>query len=283
MSAIFQLSVLLQAAGGQGPPGYEYAAESDPLLDGLLAVLSTLGSLLYLAFLFWMVFECLRQDPDRWLWVWVMLLLQPFGPFVYFFARWLPGKQLRLPAGLRRFTRGKELSRLEVAARQIGNPHQFVQWADALRDVRKYDQAARAYATALEREPDHLQALWGAALVDITQEQYESAESRLRRVLELDPQYKFGDVSLEFGKVLCRLRRNDEATAHLEQHVNRWRHPEALYRLAELAVARNDSASARRWLQEMLLDIEGSPKGIARKYTMWKSRARRLLRKLPAS
>lgn len=283
MWVLLQCLVLLQSWNGEYAGEYEAVAEGDPLLDALFAGLSWLGSLLYFVLLIWMAVECARHDPDRWLWLWIILLFQPLGAAIYFFARWLPGRQVRLPAGLRRFTRGRELSRLEIAARQIGNPYQFVQWGDALRDVRKYAAAGNAYAEALNREADNLQALWGAALVNLHLGQLEPAEERLRKVLALDPKYKFGDASLEFGRTLCLRGSTDEAIAHFEQHLSRWRHPEALYLLAEQYVRRNETDKARQRLQEMLMDIDGSPQAIARKYTLIRSRARQMLRKLPRS
>lgn len=39
-----------------------------------------------LAFMLWMVISCLRKDPDRYLWIWIIVFV-PFGPAVYFFLR----------------------------------------------------------------------------------------------------------------------------------------------------------------------------------------------------
>lgn len=249
----------------------------------ILEAFSGLLSLAYFALFIWMLVECLRKDPDRFLWIWVILIFQPIGAIIYFFARWLPNQQVRAPQFLRRWTRGREIDNLRTEALQIGNAYQHVRLGDALREVGRHDQAGDAYEQALQKEPDNLQALWGAALVDMKQKNYQPARDRLEQVLEQDPEYKFGDVSLAYGKALYRMGESDKAREHLERHVDRWRHPEALYTLASIEYENGNPQAARSHLQAMLLDINSSPRAIARKYGYWKSRARRFFRKLPRS
>jgi tetratricopeptide (TPR) repeat protein len=234
-----------------------------------------------LAFKVWMLVECARKDPDRAFWFWVVLIV-PFAEFLYFFVRWLPAGGVRLPAGLRKWTRGRELARLETGARQIGNAHQWVQFGDALRDVGQVVRAREAYERALAREPGNTQALWGAALVDLAQHDFARAHERLSRLLAIDPEYKFGDVSLAYGKSLYKCRGAREALEHLEQHVRRWRQPEALYLLAAIHADLGQAEEAREHLEALLLDLNGSPPAFVRRHRVWKSRGRKLLRKLPS-
>jgi len=268
-------------------PPPEFGADQYPpeLFDEttfwLFSLFWSVAWLAQVAFLIWMLIECLRKDPGRFLWFWVILFLQPIGPWIYFFIRWLPSSDFRLPKGMRRWSRGKELHRLEAAAMQIGNAHQFIQLGDALRETSHPARAGRAYGEALAKEPDNQQALWGASLVDFEQKKYESALPQLEQLLEIDPQYKFGDVSLLYGKTLFELGDRARARNHLEKHVERWRHPESLFLLATLEAESGQVAKARATLQAMLMDINGSPRAIARKHVLWKSKAHRLLRKLP--
>src|SRR5262245_19624131 len=57
-------------------------------------------SLAYLAFMVWMLFECARSDPDRGLWIWIILFFQPLGAFIYFLARWHATNQIQLPKSM---------------------------------------------------------------------------------------------------------------------------------------------------------------------------------------
>ncbi len=265
------------------PPVSEFDVPYDPyIVPWWIEAARSVLFFAYVVFMIWMIVECIRKDPDRW-WVIIILVFQPFGALIYFFARWLPSNQVRPPKFLQNLTRGNEIKRLETAAMQIGNAHQYIELANVLSEVRQFDRAGEAYATALQKESDNLQALWGASLVDMQQANYNQAKERLEKALQLDPQYKFGDVSLAYGKVLYNLELPDAAAQHLKKHIKRWRHLEALYLLATIQSESGNPQEARQQLLEMLLDINGSPKAIARKHGIWKSRASKLLRKLPRS
>ncbi|HET6323154.1 MAG TPA: tetratricopeptide repeat protein [Planctomycetaceae bacterium] len=236
--------------------------------------------LLFTGFTIWMLIECIRSDPERQMWWWVIVVLPGIGPLIYFFARWLPAHHVPMPRWVAGLRRGAEIRRLESAAYQIGNAYHFVHLGDALRDTGHFDRANDAYARALEKEPSNLAALWGAALVDTHFKDYDAARDRTNKILQSDPQYKFGDVSLLYAKSLLSLDRADEATAHLQKHVKRWRHPEGLYLLACLESQSGRIQEARDNLQAMLMEIESSPPPIARKQGAWRRRGRQLLRRL---
>jgi len=240
-------------------------------------------SIVFGAFTLWMLIECLRKDPEKNLWLWIILFVPGFGAIAYFFVRWIPSRQLRPPGWLRGLTRGSEIRRLESAARQIGNPYQHVQLGEALRETGQIERAGEAYSRALEKEPGNLTALWGAGLVELHFKSFDTARDCFERVLQHDPQFKFGDASLAYAKTLISLQRIDEATAHLEKHVKRWRNPEGLYLLAELHTQGGRYEEARAHLESMLLEIDASPLSIARKQGPWRRRGRQLLRKLKSS
>ncbi len=234
-----------------------------------------------LAFKIWMIIECIRKDPDRYIWFWVIFLI-PFGAIIYFFARWLPGANVKAPTAARRFTRGGEIRRLETAAQQIGNAYQYVMLGDALLETGRHAAAGEAYENALRKEPDNLQALWGAGQVSLHSGEAERACERFERVLAIDSSYKFGDVSLAYGKALYALDKVEPAREQFQQHVQRWRHPEALYLLGKICTETDRLVEAREHLQALITDVNGSPQAIARKHRPWKSRAQRLLRRIPA-
>jgi hypothetical protein len=237
-------------------------------------------SLLYTAFTIWMLIECVRKDPDRYIWLWIILIVWGIGPIVYFFVRWLPQSNLRPPTWLRGLTRGSEIRRLQSAAAQIGNPYHHVQLGDALRETWQFERAREAYERALAKEPTNLSALWGAGLIELHSKSYETARAYFEKIMQLDPQFKFGDASLAYAKTLIHLNQTDQAVAQLEQHVKRWRTPEAVYLLATLYAQTGREDAARSHLHTMLLDIDASPPSIARKQGAWSRRGRQLLKKL---
>jgi len=243
---------------------------------------ASLLTISYGLFWLWMMIQCLRSEPDKYFWIW-LLIVAPFpGAIVYAVVRHYPSLERESAGVLGKWTRGKELARLQAAAEQIGNAHQYVQWGDALREVGRWDGARAAYQQALKKEPANLPALWGASLVAQHHQQWADVERWTRSILDRDPQYKFGDVSLLAAISLAEQGKAAEARAHLEQHTKRWRQPEAMYRLAELCHAAGDDNAARDHLRAMLQDLNASPPAIARKYGRWKSRAKKLLKTLPS-
>jgi hypothetical protein len=237
-------------------------------------------SLFFGVFTIWMLVECVRKEPDKYTWVFIILFGFGIGPMIYFFVRWLPQRNLQPPGWLRGLSRGSELRRLRSAAAQIGNPYHFVQLGDALRETWHFEEARDAYARALAKEPANLSALWGAGLVELHFKSYEAACAFFEKIMQLDPQFKFGDSSLAYAKTLIHLERTNEAIDHLEQHVKRWRTPEAVYLLATLYADAGRDDEARSHLHTMLLDIDASPLSIARKQGAWRRRGRQLLKKL---
>ncbi len=249
---------------------------------GLWDLVSWWGGWAYFAFMIWMAIWCLRHDPERGVWLWIILIVPFVGPPIYFLARWLPGANIAAPGVMQRLTRKRDINRLRIAARQIGNPYQFIELGDALRETGQWDQSLDAYLQALEKDPENPQALWGASCGQFRSKQFETAHDNLARLLAIDPAYKFGDVSLLFAKTLHALGRSEEARAHLEGHIKRWRHPEALHLSACLYADGGKADKAREQLQGLIMDIDASPSAIARKQSVWKSRAKAMLKRLPS-
>jgi tetratricopeptide (TPR) repeat protein len=256
-----------------------------PDWTGWLCLLMGLGlsalMLLYSAFWLWMFIDCILREPDRFFWIWLFVVAPFPGAIVYAIVRFFPQRDFTAPSWLRGWTRGRELARLETAAQQIGNAHQFIQWGDALREVGRWSQADAAYRRAIEKDPKSLPALWGSAQVAVKLKRPDDVVTFCRRILDVDPQYKFGDVSLAYGRALLDRQEFAAARAHLEQHCRRWRHPEAVYLLASRCRDDGDPAAAREHLLSMLRDLNASPVAIARKFGRWKSLSRRMLRSLP--
>ena len=242
---------------------------------------SSVSTWLYMAFTVWMLVACLRRDPEARNWMWIILFLPPFGPFVYLIARYIPTREWQGPKWFRRWTRGSEIRRKEIAAHQIGNAHQYIELGEAYREVGKWPAALAAFDKALAKDPESIAALWGAGQCEFQLESYGAARTHLEQVLRKDPAYKFGDVSLLQGKTLQLLGDDEAAIAHLREHTRRWRHPESLHVLATLLAKQGDAEEARQLLEGLLMDLEAAPRAIARKQLFWRSRAKRLLRSLP--
>jgi hypothetical protein len=230
----------------------------------------------------WMLIHCARNDPDRNMWLWILFIGNVPAAFIYFLVRWLPQARFSDNSSiLNRWKRGRQIPRLEAAARNIGNAHQFVELGDAYRETGKMDRAAECFQTALQKDSTSMPALWGAAQVQMQRHDFAAARAHLEQILTRDETYKFGDVSLAYCRTLVRLNEADAACARLEQHLKRWTHPEAYVLIAQILIDRGQHAAARKHLEGTLLDLQGGPAFFARQNRGWARLARRLLGKLP--
>lgn len=229
------------------------------MLEAVLT--SALGIWAIVPFGFWMlmIFDCLRHDPDRQVWLWLLLFFSVPAACVYFVARWLPRSNLHLVPPLARWTRRQDLWNAESAANNIGKAHQFVQLGNVLNDRREFDRAAIAYATALEKEPENQPALWGLAAVERALKQFESAKTHLQTLLKLQPDFKYGDASLAYAQTLFALGEVAATKQHLEQHFKSWSQPEAHILMAQICQQEGDLATARQSLETMLSKVRGGP------------------------
>ncbi|HLJ12026.1 MAG TPA: tetratricopeptide repeat protein [Planctomycetaceae bacterium] len=230
----------------------------------------------------WMLIHCARHDPERNLWLWILFIGNVPAAVIYFLVRWLPGARLSSgPSLMAKWSKRRQIPRLEVAARNIGNAHQFVELGEAYRETGKTDRAADCFHRALQKDPANMPALWGAAQTQMQRQNFAAARPHLEGILAKDGTYKFGDVSLAYCRTLVNLNDSDAAFERLEQHLKRWTHPEAYVLIASLLIDRGQHALARERLESTLSDLQGGPAFFARQNRSWARKARRLLGRLP--
>ena len=137
---------------------------------------------LYLPFFIWMLIDCIRNEPDRNIWIWVIIIVQGLGLFIYFFSRYLPRGDNKFIKSFFAQFQTKELKQLQYQAKQIGNAYHWIHYGDKLRELQRFAQAEQAYRTAMKKESDNIQALWGLA---ICLEKLDQLEESLKLVTQL--------------------------------------------------------------------------------------------------
>jgi hypothetical protein len=274
------ISTILAQAG----PDYEGLPPLNPFhyLHNPLLLLYHPFALLSGALWVWMLVHCARNDPERNLWLWILFIGNVPAAFIYFLIRWLPGARFSGgPTFLTRWTKSRQIPRLEVAARNIGNAHQFVELGEAYRETGKTDRAAECFQRALQKDGASMPALWGAAQVEVQRQNFAAAKLHLEQILGRDGTYKFGDASLAYCRTLVGLNDSEAAFNHIEQHLKRWTHPEAYVLIATILIERGEAEAARQRLEATLMDLRGGPAFFARQNRGWARKAQKLLAKLP--
>ncbi|MEB3292522.1 MAG: tetratricopeptide repeat protein [Synechococcales bacterium] len=246
------------------------------MLETLLAMTGPWGIVVPI-FWAWMIFDCVKNEPDRQTWLWILLFLNAFGALIYFLTRWLP--RANLPQ-LKRFQYRQKLWNAEAAVRNLGKAHQYVGLGDVLVEMGEWNRAREAFQQALDKEPKNVNALWGSALVAMHDKQYAIARDLLAAILKTDFEARFGEVSLLYGQALFELPDWQTAKPHLEKDIRFWSHPESSLRLALILSQEGQKAEARDRLQTMLDRIQASPMYHHRRHRSTIRQAEKLLRSL---
>jgi hypothetical protein len=244
--------------------------------------LLTIIAIVPTVFWVWMIYECMRNDPEKNTWIWILIFLNYIGAVVYFFARWLPStnNSLVLPKYFGRWLQRERLWNLEAEARNIGNAYQYVNLGNLQTDLGLYAEAEQSFQQALAKDPKDIHAIWGAAYLDMHNENYQSARERLSKLLALDPEYKFGDASLAYAKTLVALKDTEAAQDYLAQHIKSWAKPEAYYMLARIKADQGEKAEARSLIDTMIHNLKGSPSYYYRRNQYLVRKANKLLASL---
>lgn len=231
-------------------------------------------------FWMWMIYDCVRNEPEKNTWLWILIFLNVPGAIIYFLVRRLPLIDLPVPNYFSRWMRRHELWSAEAAAMNIGKAHQFMLLGNLLYDLELFERAENAYKTALEKEPSNTQALWGVALIEMKNQDFEGAKRHLETLLKLDSDYKYGEASLAYGKTLMALQDLDAAQVHLEKHLQLWKKSEAYLMLAKIKAQQGNTQEARNLVEVMLCNLRGSPEYHYRRNLHLVREAKSFLRKL---
>jgi hypothetical protein len=247
-----------------------------------ISFVAMFGSLSFVAFGFWMlmIFDCVRNEQDRQTWLWLLIFLNVPGGFIYFVARVLPRLDIPFPSLFKRWAYKQKLWNAEAAVRNIGKAHQHIALANLFIEMREWNQAKQHFQQALEKEPNHIDALWGLSVIAIQLKQWQSANEYLSALLKKDAKYKYGDASLSYGRVLFEQQYWDAAIAHLNIDIREWSHPEASWLLAQIEIRQGQRQKAKDILDQMLFKVKASPSFHYRRHRSVMRKAEKLLRTL---
>jgi hypothetical protein len=221
------------------------------------------GTLAFATAGFWMlmIFDCARNEPKGSSWLWLLIILNFPGAIVYFVARKLPYLNLPVPDFCKRWTMRAALSNAEAGVTNIGKPHQYVILGNVLAQMGNFSRAVECYQAALQKEPDNTHALWGCATIEIERKNFTVAQVYLKELLDRDPDYKRGEASLFYAKILYELKDWAAAREYLVLDIKQWSHSESFLLLAKItANLDRDPAAAKNYLETMLARLKASPR-----------------------
>lgn len=173
-----------------------------------------------------------------------------------------------------------ELQRAIAAAQSIDKAHQFIKLGHVYQDLGERAHALAAYHQAIKKEPENLEALWGAATIELAHNNWKQASFLLQKLVGTNAEYKFGDASLAYCRVLFHLGDFNLAEYQLENHLKQWSHPDALLMMAEIKAHQENTLGACHLLETMISNVEGAPAFHHRKHQRQMKKGQRILKTL---
>ncbi|MBD2256492.1 tetratricopeptide repeat protein [Pseudanabaena sp. FACHB-2040] len=240
-------------------------------------------SLVGAAFWVWMLYDCLknsRQGSHNW--VWILLFLNVLGAALYFVICWMPNHPNVLPVSnfTNRWRLRDALWQAEAEVKNIGKAHQYIKLGDIHYQMGNREKAAIAYDQALEKEPENIKALWGAACIAMDCKQLQVAKVHLQTLVRSQPEFAYGDASMVYGQTLFQIGDLDGAKAHLQTHLKQWSHPQGHLLLAQIQQQQGQIAEARDTLETMIVKIKSSTPFQYRKNRRFVNQGEKLLKRM---
>lgn len=227
------------------------------------------GSIAFATTGFWMlmIFDCIRKEPKGSSWLWLLILFNFPAAIVYFIVRRLPDLDLPIPNFFKPGRMKDTLRSAEAGVSNFGEARQYVTLGNVLMEMGKLDRALECYSEALVREEKNPDAMWGCATIEIKHKHLYIAMEHLQTLLANEPDYRSGEASLQYGKVLYELAQWLPAKSHLQGDVKRWGHSESLLILAKISLYYDDDRlAARNYLDTLLGKLNSLPRSSYRKH-----------------
>jgi hypothetical protein len=233
------------------------------------------------AFSLWMLVDAVRRGCRSY---WYLVVLLPFGEWAYFFMvkihdpefDWIRNIFTRLT------TRKVPIETLRRRVETAPTVESHMSLAVALWEDGNYESAQDQYAAARRLDDTDPDALRGVARCQIARGDHEAAAANLELLIDADPYHGDYVVWMDAAHALSCADRMLDALALLDRLVTtspRLEH-RALYAHYLLHADRPDTA--REQLELGLFEYDEAPKFLQRRDRPWASKARRMLKEIPA-
>ncbi len=243
-------------------------------------LLGNIWILFLLAFQLWMFIDAIRRR--EWLWAVFIALFSGFSAVLYFFLvyRAAPSatQGFELPGAHHR----RRIKELEAQIHHLDKAHHHSQLGDIYFQQGKLAKAEACYRAALERDAQDLdtRAHLGQCLLRLKRP--DEARPLLEGVLTEKPDHDYGYTMMAQAETLAALGETENAILYWQHVTQSHTYPRAKVQLAELYLATGQPNLARPELQDVVADDAHAPAFQRRRDRVWVSRAKAMLRRLPA-
>jgi hypothetical protein len=225
----------------------------------------------------WMAVDAYRRRAE-FFWIWVIVLLQPIGAWIYFFAVKLG--DFRGMRSWPSFQPRTSVEELRFRAEKVPTLANHLALAQRLIEQHDPEQALPHLEKAVALEPDHCQVLFGLAECAIQQKEAKKAVDYLERLVERDR--RWSDYAAMRLLITSRCEGGDGAGALASARELVRLAPTLQHQciLAERLVAQGQNDEAWNSLQQSLETHRFAPGPSRRRNRAWARQARRLQKQI---
>ncbi|HEV7401315.1 MAG TPA: tetratricopeptide repeat protein [Chthoniobacteraceae bacterium] len=246
------------------------------LLNGFGGVAGGAVALAGIAFSLWMAYDCWKRNGEPF---WIYLILFSGGMFaiIYFFTQYWPSS--RMEYGLwNRLTGGGRLRELEGRAKQLNTAACYETLGHEQYDFGRYEKAEAAFREALAREPESGPAQAGLGYTLMKLKRAEEAWPFLAKAYRQQPDYDHYQLLWRVAR--CQAQRGNYAEARglYEFFLQKHGYSEARIEYAQMLVDMGEPAEGKAALEELIAEIDFSPRYARHRERTWRRAAQKLLR-----
>jgi hypothetical protein len=233
---------------------------------------------LMVGFQIWMLVDAIRRQ--EWVWAFFIFIGSGLGACFYYFYVYRGSSSASIGFELPGAGSRQRIKELEAQIYHLDKAHHYFQLGDVYFRKGNFARAEQCYRSALEREPDDIDARAHLGQALLRQKRAVEAKPLLQQVCAENPKHDYGHSLMGYAETLMALGENDAATAIWQQVLQNNSYARARVQLAELYVAKQHENLASAELKELLAEDLHAPKFHRKRDRVWIRRAKSLLRKI---
>ena len=240
----------------------------------------------YTAFVLWMSMDCINRK-EHFIWVIIIVVLIPIGPFAYFFAvknRLDTGGPSLQPIRLFGSSPAREIEteetlQLKELISKFHKAYHYEKLGQLYLEQKKYEAAVSQFEKAIEKDPELNDARYGLGKALHGMGQPAEAAKALEELIKIDKKYDYGNAIFGLAECYRLSDQEDKALETYEAVINSFHFFKAYYHYARLLDKKGKKKEAIDYMKSIIGSSKDLPEYKLEKEKHWIDEAYKYLRK----
>lgn len=240
--------------------------------------------LFYTIFLAMMCIDCIRRK-EHFIWVILMIVLFPIGPFAYFFAvKQRQTGPIAKPIQLFNAAAGREVEteetlQLKELISKFHKAFHYEKLGQVYLKQNKYESAVSQFEEAIKKDPELNEARYGLAKSLHSMGQPAEAAKILEELIKIDKKYDYGQAIFGLAECYRLSGQEDKAMEAYEAVISSFHFFKAYYHYAQLLDKNGKKDEAINTMKSIIASSKDLPDYKLEKERHWIDEAYKYLRK----